>query len=183
MKGTLVSGRYLYRVGGLSQSRRRGDVRIVPAALLPYSLVTSGGHCLRAESGTVYSAWPPRLPSTSRDLSEELKTQRRFRFLASKSLHKLMQYSGREVGLCGGGTLINRNATGLQSYISVRNRTRRPVPTFGTGVMNPEFWSTREEGWTDRRKEWVSVLAELPVLASGDRSRKPCWMTQEHEMS
>jgi polysaccharide pyruvyl transferase WcaK-like protein len=31
-------------------------------------------------------------------------------------------------------------------------------------VINPEFWSTREEGWVDRRKEWVSAFAELPVV-------------------
>ncbi len=104
------------------------------------------------------------LPQLLESLSEELTTQRRLRYMATKTIHKLARLSSQEVGLCGGGTYINRNATALENYVSVRDRTRRLVPTFGTGVINPEFWSTREDGWTDRRREWVSVLAELPVV-------------------
>jgi hypothetical protein len=97
-------------------------------------------------------------------LSDEVSTRRRTFSLISKAMHKLALLSGREVAIYGGGTLINRNAAALENYISVRNRIGSIVPTFGTGVINPEFWSTREDGWSDRRKEWVSVLAELPVV-------------------
>ncbi len=79
-------------------------------------------------------------------------------------MHKLALLSGREVAIYGGGTLINRNAAALENYISIRNRTGSPMPTFGTGVIHPDFWLTREDRWTDRRREWVSVLAELPVV-------------------
>ena len=48
--------------------------------------------------------------------------------------------------------------------MSVRKRTGTLVPTFGSGVINPEFWLTREDDWSDRRQEWVSVLGELPVV-------------------
>ena len=97
-------------------------------------------------------------------LSDEFFTRRRTFSLASKTMHKLALLLGREVAIYGGGTLINRNAAALENYISVRNRIGSMVPTFGTGVINPEFWSTREDGWSDRREEWVSVLAELPVV-------------------
>jgi Polysaccharide pyruvyl transferase len=119
-----------------------------------------------------YKPYPAQLLHLSRpDLlrlrelaSEEFITQRRLRYLATKTVHKLARFSGREVGLCGGGTYINRNAAALEDYISVRSQSRHLVPTFGTGVINPAFWSTREDGWTDLRKEWVSALAELPVV-------------------
>ena len=97
-------------------------------------------------------------------LTEELSTQRRLRSVATKSLQELARLAGRQVAIFGGGTLINRNVAALESYVSIRKRTGRLVPTFGTGVINPAFWSTREVGWIDRRKEWVSVLAELPVV-------------------
>jgi hypothetical protein len=97
-------------------------------------------------------------------MSEELATQRRLRHIATKALHKVARFLGREAGICGGGTYINRNAVALENYLSVRKATGGMVPTFGTGVIHPEFWSDREEGWVDRRKEWVSVLAELPVV-------------------
>lgn len=97
-------------------------------------------------------------------LSDEFSTGRRTFSLFSKSLNKLAQLTGREVGMFGGGTLINRNATVLHNYIAIRERTGALVPTFGSGVINPDYWLTREYGWIDRRKEWVSVLAELPVV-------------------
>ncbi len=100
----------------------------------------------------------------SETITSEISTQRRLRAVVVKAMHKVALFSGREVGLCGGGTYINRNAAAIENYISVRNRTRALVPTFGTGVIHPEFWTTREPGWADRRKDWVSVLAELPIV-------------------
>lgn len=97
-------------------------------------------------------------------ITSEISTQRRLRSLVVKAIHKAALRSGREVGLCGGGTYINRNTSALENYFSVRDRTGSPVPTFGTGVIDPEFWSTHEKGWVDRRKDWVSVLSELPVV-------------------
>jgi hypothetical protein len=96
-------------------------------------------------------------------ITEELSNQRRLRSLATKTLQKVANLTGRQVGLYGGGTLINRNADALDQYISVRKRSGHLVPTFGTGVIQPNFWSTREAGWTNRLKEWAAVLAELPV--------------------
>ena len=107
---------------------------------------------------------PRDLSLLLQSVAEEIATQRRVHYIVAKTLHKLARFSGQEVGICGGGTYINRNAAALENYISVRNRTGRLVPTFGTGVINPVFWSTREDGWRDRRREWVSLLAELPVV-------------------
>jgi hypothetical protein len=111
-----------------------------------------------------FAARGQKLRQLSEAVSSELLTQRRLRAIAVKAIHKVALLSGREVGLCGGGTYINRNAAAIENYISVRSRTRSLVPTFGTGVIQPEFWSNRENGWIDRRKDWVSVLAELPVV-------------------
>lgn len=94
---------------------------------------------------------------------EELHDQRRLRALATQTLHRLARRSGGEVGICGGGTYLNRSAEALRTYTEIRKRTGSPVPTFGTGVVHPEFWLSRETGWIDLRKEWVDVLAELPV--------------------
>ena len=96
--------------------------------------------------------------------SDECRTHRRMFGIYTKIMHKVAFYSGREIGILGGGTLINRNAGALENYVSVRKRTGTLVPTFGSGVINPKFWLTREDGWSDRRREWVSVLAELPVV-------------------
>ncbi len=97
-------------------------------------------------------------------LSDELSTHRRTFSLFSKTMHKLAQWTGQEVGMFGGGTLINRNADVLHNYLGIRQRTGSLVPIFGSGVNNPDFWLTHESGWIDRRAEWVSVLAELPVV-------------------
>ena len=104
------------------------------------------------------------LPHIIEHLSDELSTRRRTFSLFSKTMHKLALWTDQEVGIFGGGTLINRNAAALDNYIAIRKRTGSVVPTFGSGVVNPDFWSTREVGWTDRRKNWASVLAELPVV-------------------
>ena len=97
-------------------------------------------------------------------LRDEFSTHRRTFSLFSKTMNKLAQWTNQEVGMFGGGTLINRNVDVLQNYIAIRKRTGSLVPTFGSGVNNPEFWFTHEPGWTDRRQEWASVLAELPVV-------------------
>ena len=105
-----------------------------------------------------------------RILREELLQQRRIRDLTARGIHKLVARTRGEVGLLGGGTLINRAAYNLDSYIDVRNRTKSLVPTFGTGVASPDFWSGKP-GWKDRRKDWVAALAELPVVGvRGPRS-------------
>lgn len=98
-----------------------------------------------------------------RSIREELWHQPRLRKLAAQGMHSFVKGLGGEVGMLGGGTLINQAAYNLESYVAVRKRTRSLVPVFGTGVSAPEFWVSRPE-WKDRRKEWVSVLAELPVV-------------------
>jgi hypothetical protein len=97
-------------------------------------------------------------------LAEEMVARRRLRSYARKAIHELVRRMGTEVGMCGGGTLINRNEAALRAYTQLRRRIGRPVPTFGTGVAFSDFWKGREKGWTDRRKEWVAALAELPVV-------------------
>ena len=67
------------------------------------------------------------------------------------------------MALLGGGTLINREDTWLNAYKATRQRSGKPVFVFGTGVGHPDLW-TREPGWVDKRKEWVSLLSELPVV-------------------
>ncbi len=59
---------------------------------------------------------------------------------------------------------INRNAPSLRAYTEVRKRTGSPVPVFGTGVAHPDFWIGRDPDWVDRRKEWIALLEELPVV-------------------
>ena len=98
-----------------------------------------------------------------RSLVDELQQQRHLRALVSKVTHRLSAQLNGEVGLLGGGTLINQAEWNLQSYIDVRNRTRSLVPVFGTGVAAPEFWSSKA-GWKDHCKDWVAVLAELPEV-------------------
>ena len=99
-----------------------------------------------------------------RMFSDELSSQRRLRSLAANSVHRLARFAGGEVGICGGEITLNRNAATLRAYREVRQRTGSPVPVFGTGVAHPDFWSGSEEGWVDRRKEWVDLLAELPIV-------------------
>ena len=119
-----------------------------------------------------YTAKPGRfLHRSTRDfnhfvaqLLEEIATQRRLRSYARKATHRLIRLMGSEIGLCGGGTFINRNDEALRMYMQLRRRTGRPVPTFGTGVAFSDFWKEREFDWMDRRKEWVAALEELPVV-------------------
>ncbi len=66
--------------------------------------------------------------------------------------------------MLGGGTLITLSDVWLDSYRALRRRTQSPVPTFGTGVASPEFWSAHQPGWVDRRKEWVALLEDLPLV-------------------
>jgi hypothetical protein len=97
-----------------------------------------------------------------RELATELRHQPRLRKLAAQGTHGLVKLRGGEVGLLGGGTLINRAPWNLATYRDLRKRTRSLVPIFGSGVASPEFWSSHPE-WKDTRKEWVSALAELPI--------------------
>jgi len=99
-----------------------------------------------------------------RHVTDELTTNRRLRSVVTKAVHSVARWSGGEVGLCGGGTFINRNADALNAYNLVRKRTGRLVPNFGNGVAHPEFWKGREAGWIDRRKDWVTTLEELPIV-------------------
>ena len=94
---------------------------------------------------------------------EELRTGHKSRMLVRKLLHRWASRRGGEVALLGGGTLINREDTWLNAYKTTRQRSGKPVFVFGTGVAHPDLW-TREPGWVDRRREWVSLLAELPVV-------------------
>jgi hypothetical protein len=98
-----------------------------------------------------------------REFADEVRHQPRLRKLAAQSAHVFVKLLGGEVGLFGGGTLINRDPWNLATYRELRKRTRSLVPIFGSGVASPEFWSSRPE-WKDTRKEWVSTLAELPIV-------------------
>jgi hypothetical protein len=99
-----------------------------------------------------------------RVVSEELADPRRLRSLAVKTKLRLKRMGGTEVGICGGDMYINRNAWSLRAYTEVRKRTGAPVPVFGTGVAHPDFWIGRDPDWVDRRKEWVRLFEELPVV-------------------
>jgi len=119
-----------------------------------------------------YTARPSRfLHRSTRDfhrfvaqLREEMATRRGLRSYARKAIHELVRRMGTEAGICGGGTFINRNEGALRAYTQLRRRIGRPVPTLGTGVAFSDFWKGREQGRTDRRKEWVAAPAELPVV-------------------
>ena len=109
-----------------------------------------------------------------RVLSEELCTQRRLRALTTKAIHGSVRWLGGEVGICGGEMFINRNSNAIRSYKELRKRTGSPVPVFGTGVAEPDFWPEREDGWSDRRKEWVALLEELPTVGVRGPLSKAC---------
>jgi Polysaccharide pyruvyl transferase len=104
------------------------------------------------------------LKQIRRVVSEELSTQRRLRALAARTKLRLIRLGGAEVGICGGDTVINRNAASLRAYTEVRKRTGSPVPIFGTGVAHPDFWVDRDPEWADRRKDWISLFEDLPVV-------------------
>lgn len=97
-------------------------------------------------------------------VGDELLHQRRLRRLAHWAVRWAAMSRGGEVGLLGGGTLINLSDMWLNAYKLVCKRTASLVPVFGTGVASPEFWSRFQPGWTDRRREWVSLLKDLPVV-------------------
>lgn len=96
-----------------------------------------------------------------RTLRDEFQTGKRSRSVLNRLLYRTSAALGGEVGILGGGTVLNR--AGAASYVKVRQRTGRPVPTFGTGVANPRFWSQKSD-WVDKRQEWAAALAELPVI-------------------
>src|SRR5882757_4852602 len=98
-----------------------------------------------------------------REFGVELRHQPRLRKLAAQGAHGFVKLLGGEVGLFGGGTLINRAPWNLATYLELRKRSGSLVPIFGSGVASPEFWSSRPE-WRDTRNECVSALAELPVV-------------------
>ena len=98
-----------------------------------------------------------------RVLKDELFHQTRLRNVATNGFHHLTSSLGGCVGLLGGGTIINQGDDLFDSYVTVRRRTKSLVPVFGAGVGSPEFWSAKS-GWKDRRKDWVAVLDELPIV-------------------
>ena len=104
------------------------------------------------------------LKQIRRVLSEEISAQRRLRAFTIRAKLRLIRLLGSEVGICGGDMFINRNAPSLRAYTEVRKRAGSPVPVFGTGVAHPDFWMGRDPDWIDRRKEWVSLFGELPVV-------------------
>lgn len=94
---------------------------------------------------------------------EELHDAARLRLLSRKWMHRVASALAGEVGILGGGTLINRNQAVLDAYVQLRKRLNRPVPVFGTGVANREYWS-QTDGWVDHRKAWAELLGELPII-------------------
>jgi hypothetical protein len=96
-------------------------------------------------------------------LKEELLHQTRLRNVAANGLHYLASRLQGRVGLMGGGTIINQGDVYLDSYATIRSQTKSLVPVFGAGVGSPDFWSAKA-GWKDHRKEWVTILAELPIV-------------------
>lgn len=106
-----------------------------------------------------------------RVLREEFLTQRRLRMLRDQTVHRLATRLGGEVAMLGGGTLINDKGM-LDQYESARLRTGRLVPVFGTGVRDPDLWSS-DPNWRDERQAWVDALAELPIVGvRGPRSKQ-----------
>ena len=98
-----------------------------------------------------------------RQLIAEVRRQPRLRRVAARAVHASAKLLGGEVGVLGGGTLINRDPWNLDTYLNLRKRTGSEVPVFGTGVASPEFWRGRPD-WRDTRKEWVAALSELPLV-------------------
>lgn len=99
-----------------------------------------------------------------RIVGEEMRSGPRLRRVVNRAVHRAAAYRGGEIGLLGGGTLINLSDVWLDAYGQVRRRTNALVPVFGTGVASPEFWSTHQPGWQDRRKDWISLLNDLPII-------------------
>jgi len=99
----------------------------------------------------------------AKTILEELRTGHKSRMLIRKLLHRWASRRDGEVALLGGGTLINRDEAWLNDYKVTRQRSGKPVFVFGTGVAHPDLWA-KEPGWVDKRKEWVSLLSELPVV-------------------
>jgi len=100
----------------------------------------------------------------ARVIADEIASQRRLRSLGANVRQSVAAVFGRQVAVCGGDIYLNRNVAALESYRKVRKQTGSPVPVFGTGVLHPDFWAGRENGWVDKRREWVDLLGELPVV-------------------
>ena len=119
-----------------------------------------------------YSVQPGQfIRRSSRDLkrvagviADEIASRRRLRSLGANVRLRLAAVLDRQVAVCGGDIYLNRNVAALEAYRKVRKQTGTPVPVFGTGVLHPDFWTGRENGWVDKRKEWVDLLGELPVV-------------------
>ena len=85
--------------------------------------------------------------------------------------HRLAARVGRERGILGGGTILNRNDSWIGQYELVRARVGHAVPVFSPGVAHPEFWS-RTDGWRPTLTRWRDLLGELPVVGvRGPRSK------------
>lgn len=80
----------------------------------------------------------------------------RWRHAVARRLH-------RELGVLGGGTVINRHGDWLRQYLRVKQRTGRAVPVLSPGVANPQFWRARGE-WKDTLLQWKAAMADLPEI-------------------
>jgi hypothetical protein len=68
-----------------------------------------------------------------------------------------------ETAILGGGTIVNCGEVGLNLYRQARARVKKPVPVFGSGIYMPGTVSNIAN-WRDRRREWVELFSELPVV-------------------
>jgi polysaccharide pyruvyl transferase WcaK-like protein len=100
-----------------------------------------------------------------RTLTQEFAHLTRSRALAAVLVRKMRSLTLGEVGMLGGGTLINEPSRRyFDGYVALRRRTHRPVPVFGTGVAAPEVWTSRGKEWRQHCRDWVDLLSELPVV-------------------
>jgi hypothetical protein len=104
-----------------------------------------------------------------RVIAEEIRTGKRIRSMISQ-VHRPLQ-SSAEVGLFGGGTLINDRGM-LTEYLTIRTLVNKSIPIFGSGVADPEFWRGRD-GFKDESDGWSKALSPLPVVGvRGPRSQQ-----------
>jgi polysaccharide pyruvyl transferase WcaK-like protein len=99
----------------------------------------------------------------ARVMREELHDAARLRLMLRKCEHRVAAALAGEAGLLGGGTFINRNQDILDAYTQLRQKLKRPIPVFGTGVANSAYWRGKK-GWSDNRKQWAQLLGELPIV-------------------
>ena len=96
-------------------------------------------------------------------LLDELRTGNRLRALLLKPDTEVKEAGAPVAAILAGGTLINATDEFLINYRTMRDHLNRPVPVFSCGVKTPDFWAGKGD-WQDRTREWVELLAELPVV-------------------